>query len=669
MSMKIFETYTGNAMLNNALMTIEALGSLNNVSEITPEILLKLYRDKNLLVLNKRLKSYTMLFTKNGPLHNDKARGDKTYDALFKTIINSFENEGDKICEISGLKFNTSFNAIYEEALLTIGVTKVEIKKKDTNLSRTWFPLIGGLGSDAQALPQAKFSIQIHPVCVAILQFLPLSALLYKGGVLLIDSSNFEFSKRYITENCKTLKERIEITKSNKSIENVKDFSKGNYVLKALKILEDKTFEDEYSDLNLWSFSNSGIGASCEIDRIPNSLFKKLNILYNNPNIVSELKAILNNSNTDSSNPFFNFLTSLEGNIEWGLLYPNMFKKVKYDGVSVNFLEAYFNVIESGQKIVYAKYLAHLIDKYKSKLFEKYLDSTSAWNEKGYRINLYSVLVEATQKGEWSFYHQLHILDDINQLPVKNTFYGIHKLIHFYYQKNVFSNTLPELKNEVSLSKTVSEWIVTLIQNDSKRDRIIKNLKDPQEYTSVRYSDLLLRTYNNPDLNLETIINLLYDENLNISILGLNELLRLFFNHGKHFSSEVNDANQIQELDVQTKEWLEGIRNFAKDYQSYYFDKYENKETGRKPYEKFIKLINHISLDTSKFLSCFREAFENINNYLTTNEEKKFKEWSDDLLYNPLGDFAISFAKFAIKFSLLKQFQQSVLEQEQIVIS
>ena len=39
---------------------------------------------------------------------------------------------------------------------------------------------------------------------------------------------------------------------------------------------EEKEMEEEYSDLNLWSFSNSGTGASCEIDRVPNELIKKL---------------------------------------------------------------------------------------------------------------------------------------------------------------------------------------------------------------------------------------------------------------------------------------------------------------------------------------------------------------------------------------------------------
>lgn len=338
MTVKIFETYTGNAMLNNALMTIEALSKLDNVSKITPDTLLKLYKEKALLSMNRRLKSYTMLFTKNGPLHNDRTSGEKVYDSLIKTIIESFESEGDRICEISGLRFSAPFEKIYAEALRKIGLSDKDIQKKDISINRGWFPLIGGLGSDAQALPQAKFAVKIHPICVAIMQFLPLSALLYKGGILLIDSSNFEFARDFVEGNVKEIEKRIQATSSKDSIENIKDFAKGNYLLKAISILEDKEMEDEYSDLNLWSFSNLGTGARCEIERVPNSLIKKLIRMKQNPRISNELKRILGQD-------AHRFLEDLENNQEWYLLYPNVFgagkNKGDYEGASVAFLEAY----------------------------------------------------------------------------------------------------------------------------------------------------------------------------------------------------------------------------------------------------------------------------------------------------------------------------------------
>lgn len=290
--MTIFQSYTGNAMLNNALMTIEALAELKDVSKITPNLLANQYKKNDLKGINKRLKSYTMLFTKNGPLHNDKKNGDKVYDSLILTILNNFENEGTNICEISGLKFEKSFSDIYKLALRNINLSEKEINKKDTNIGRTWFPLIGGLGSDAQALPQAKFTVQIHPICIAVLQFLPLSALLYKGGILLVDSSNFRLSKEMIAANTRTLLEKIQSVSSKDSIENIRDFSKGDYLLKALAILTEKEeYEETYSDLNMWSFSNSGTGASCEIDRVPNKLVRSLQRILKNHQIANELKA------------------------------------------------------------------------------------------------------------------------------------------------------------------------------------------------------------------------------------------------------------------------------------------------------------------------------------------------------------------------------------------
>ena len=662
--MKIFKTYTGNAMLNNALMTIESLGNLKNVSEITPDILLQLYKEKGLLKLNKRLKSYTMLFTKNGPLHNDKANGDKTYEALFKTIISSFENEGDKRCEISGLKFNSSFNIIFEKALKSIGIAEKEIKKKDTKLSRTWFPLIGGLGSDAQALPQAKFTIQIHPICIAIMQFLPLSSLLYKGGILLIDSSNFEFAKTFVAENQKELEKRIQATKSTDSVENIKDFSKGNYLLKALKILESKEdFEEAYSDLNLWSFSNSGTGASCEIERIPNSLIQKLIHLKRNPEIRQELLDILNINQRG-----YSFLNSFEDNAEWGLLYPNVFgsgkKKVEYTGVSVPFLEAYFKETGNNKKTEYAKYIAYLVDKYKSKSFEKYLSDSSAWNEKDYRIDLYTVLVEATKNGEWSLDNHLQIIDDTDQLPIKNTFYKIQKLVHFYYQNKVYTDKLPAYPNMATNVKNVCEWLIALIQKDENNTRLIKDLTSAQNYTSVGFGGLLLRNYELLSVDLITIVKALYNVNFILARAGLNELLRIFFNQSKQAIFEIAKLKLSPnlKLDIAIEKWFDDFEKFANDYQAYYFNKYESKG-------KILKLVQGISLENSPFLYWFREAIEKTNDFLNLKHVNTPGTWSDVILYSPQGEFSLSFAKFAIKFSMLKNHQLSFNQQIHNLIS
>lgn len=654
--MAIFKTYTGNAMLNNALMTIEALADLQSVEEITPKLLLDLYEKVDLKSLNKRLKSYTMLFTKNGPLHNDKASGDKVYDSLLKTIIASYEDKGNRICEVSGLRFSRTFEQIYEEALKKIGFSEKEIRGKDTTLNRGWVPLIGGLGSDAQALPQAKFSVQVHPICVAILQFLPLSSLLYNGGILLIDSSNFDLVKNYVQNNQKLLWEKIKATPVNEPIENVRDFNKGHYILKAIEILEKKeAYEETYSDLNLWSFSNSGTGASCSIDRVPNSLIRKLMAMDRNSKIGAELKSILNNNKSSSS-----FLEDLEANREWWLLYPNKFKDGKkelpYPGVSVDFLEAYFEVTGSGKLTEYAKYIAGLIEKYKTKSFEKYLGKYDAWNESEYRIDLYAVLIAATEKGEWTLLNHIQILDDKNLLPVKNTYYQLHKLIHFYYQKNHFGNVLPEVPNESSAVPEACNWLITLIKKDINRTKIIERLTDKNEYTFVGYAEMLIRSIQNEDIFLKDIATVLYNENYKPSHYGVNELLRIFFSQKEQLYTLAEKPTVIYSSNIQRAEqWFSKIQEFAADYQQYYYEKYKHNETGDLPIGKFKKLIGHISLETSKFLQWLSEALENTNEFIKVGRGIKDKWAEEDLLYNPDGEISLSFSKLAIKLLLTKQ--------------
>ena len=666
--MTIFSSYTGNAMLNNALMTIEALANLSDVSEITPEVLLRIYNDKDLVKLNKRMKSYTMLFTKNGPLHNDKANGTDIYNALFKTISNEFENQGELTCEISGLKFQTPFSEVFEKALRGIGISEKEIKKKDTNIGRTWVPLIGGLGSDAQALPQAKFTVQIHPICIAILQFLPLSSFLYNGGILLIDSSNFEFTRGYIADNVLEIEKRIKSTKLTDPIENIKEFSKGNYLLKAIKILKDKSLEENYSDLNLWSFSNSGTGASCAIDRVPNNLIQKLLLFIRQGSAIrTELERVLSRNELANS-----FLTSLEENNEWWGLYPNVFGKKKevYAGVSDGFLEAYFEATGNTKLTSYAKYIAYLISKYKSKSFEKYLSSTSAWSEKTYRVDTYVVLVEATKQGEWSLNHQLQILDDTGILPVRNTFYSLHKLIHYFYQKQIFLTSLPTPENGNSKVEQACRWLIELLQKDDNKEKLIKGLTNSQEYIYISYTQLFTRSYRLDDISLESIVYCLYDERFLPAKSGINELLRIYFNQQDQLPLTFESAPDKIEAPLEhiTKKWFEEFRSFADDYLAYYLNKYENKQTGRLPYGKLLKLLLDIPMDTSGFLYWFREAIENTNGFLSSQSGMPDQKWTEILLYDTQGESAISFAKLAIKFSLLKQYHLS-LSQESTLIS
>ena len=653
--MTIFRTYTGNAMLNNALMTVEALARLKGVSEITPSLLKELYGKVDLKEINKRLKNYTMLFTKNGPLHNDKVNGDKVYESLFKTIVSNFESNGPKICEISGLKFKTTFNEFYESALKEVGLSDKEIKTKDTNISRTWFPLIGGLGSDAQALPQAKFTVQIHPICIAVLQFLPLSALLYKGGILLVDSSNFELSREMVASNTKTLSEKIQAVSSKESVENVRDFAKGDYLLKVLKILTEKEdFEETYSDLNMWSFSNSGTGASCEIDRIPNSLIRKLQRLYNNAKIGYELKGIL--ARNESA---YSFIESLESNNDWYLLYPNVFgsgkKAIRHDGVSPEFMEAFYTEIGKAELLPTAKYIAGLIEQYKSKSFEKVLAKTDGWNDPEYKVELYRVLVKATEDNKWDLDQQIAILDNKDELPIKNNYYQFHKVIHYFTQNQIQSNTMPNTYVRNTKVFEACKWIISLIQKDEKVNDIKSTLTNPNDSPKVGFNRVVFDALATTELAIEEVIEVFYDEEYNYRKYGLNEVLRIYFSQTKQEEFEFENLNSNLPHAKLLESWIANIQSFVNDYQSYYFTRYQNTETEEFPYKKFAKTINSIIKENANIYTLLNEAIFNTNQFVKGSGQTKEDKWSiEDLMTNPLGSNQWNICILAIKF-LLKE--------------
>ena len=415
--MQIIKNYTGNTLLNNSIQTIESLAKLGNVSEITTEVLEQLYQKYKIWDLFKHMKSYTMLFAKNGPLLNDKDFGEEIFKGIIEFTLKNFENKGKHQCEISGLRFDTSFADIYEKVLHEIKYPVKKIKEKDKTINRFWFPLMGSLGSDAQALPQAVFDIKIHPICLVIIHFLPFSALLYKGGILLVDSANFDFSRKFISESTNKVLERIEL-RNNGKVGNIKDFSQGDYILRAICIYQEKDMDYEsYTDLNLWSFSNAGTGASCEIDRIPNEVFKTLYQIYRTGSECQEdLKNILRESYSAQ------FLECLIESRDYYGLYPRKIQKDKTEGVSVAFFEAYQKAIHNDKLKDYAKYIAYLISEDKElKISEiKLMEKWSSYREPEYNTLVYGVLLRAAQNGKWSLQNHLEILNETDEKTIQS---------------------------------------------------------------------------------------------------------------------------------------------------------------------------------------------------------------------------------------------------------
>jgi hypothetical protein len=645
--MQIVKYYTGNPLLNNALMTVKALAGLSSISELTTEILkgriMKVYEELpySLMSLNLRFKSYTMLFTKNGPLYNDKKLGRQIYQSLLLKIIDDFKNEGDNVCDISGLRYEKSFSQLFSEVLIDLGISEKDVEKKDLTLNRCWFPLLGGLGSDAQALPMAKYTYNVHPIFIVILQFLPLSAFIYKKGLLLVDSSNIEFCEYYVQENMEEVKRRLLRVPSGLPIENIKDFTKGHYLINALNVMLESKSDFDCSEFNFWSFSNSGAGASCDIDRIPNKLLLKLETLYVRHK--TELTRILHNSMFSNG-----FLNCLDCNQEWLGLYPYK----NYEGVTVEFFESYWEVIGQKKETEIAKYIAHLISKYKSDAFDKYLKEKNAYDCTlyNYKNDLNLVLLQATENGEWTFNHQLYIQDNKDSIPVIFSSYNLYKFIHFYYQKNEYSDQLPEIDVVNSTQACLCHWVIDLINRDIEKKQIDikKQISDYSHFSSSIFDELFIRHCDDQNVTIYTVYPLLFDKKGKKDIWGLWSLLRYYYVTTSEYFQE-DSLYTLPEIMMSDDyiQWFESIDSFVMAYLRYRMEKVVNHEKEGEYVKKIFKSIPKEDLREQRIW--FKDILDRLNDY------GKEGSWEEDLLvYDPMGNYNFSTFIYAVRMKFSK---------------
>ena len=627
-------------MVNNALMTIKALAGLGNVRDITIDILRNMIKrvceelPYSLMDLNLRFKSYTMLFTKNGPLYNDKKLGEKMYEALLLKILDGFESEGDKQCNITGLYYSRSFSDFMLETWTSLGISEKEAKKKDLTLNRCWFPLLGGLGSDAQSLPMAMQTYNVHPICVVLLQFLPFSAYIYKKGILLIDSTALEFCEDFVEEKVKNFidkaKEAI-VTKA--PIENMKGNSKGSYILEALEVMEKCKADCEFADVNLWSFSNSGAGASCFIDRVPNELLRQLSILRNRHR--GELEHILTNSLLSPS-----FLECLSDKKDWKYLYPAK----KYEGVSTDFFESYWEVIGNEKQTELAKYISGLVMKYKDLKDDAVLSKTDAYEARNdYASLLNRILCRATEQRDWSMSCQLAILDNPELLPVSYRSFQIYKLVHFYYQKGVSISESPQIDVKETKASRLCVKMINLVNSasDYHIKKIVKRIKNSDIDSSI--FDELLIEYAWKE-GIYHLYPLLYTIPEKKDIYGLCSLLKLYYKNEEDLSSWKGKIDfSVIPIVPDVKQWLDRINEFTCQYIDYRFQNVADETKYAILYDKIKRSIPRSDLRSQ--IIWFYSILQRLN--------ESGKEWSEyDLVYDPLGNFAFRTFLFAFKLKI-----------------
>lgn len=448
-----------------------------------------------------------------------------------------------------------------------------------------------------------------------------------------------EFCEEFVEEKVKSLVEKVkEVVTTNAPIENMKGATKGNYILEALEVMERCKADCEYADVNLWSFSNSGAGASCSIDRVPNELLRRLALLRKRHK--GELTHILNTPALSSS-----FLECLSDNREWSGLYPSK----KYEGVSVEFFESYWKAIHQEKKTAMAQYISGLIMKYKDEKDEAVLSKTDAYEVKNdYTSLLNRILWRATEGEDWSMSSQIAILDDPESLPILYRCFQIYKLVHFYYQKGVSLTDCPPLNVKDTMAFRFCAKMVRLMENSSgylcEKERIseFRYGEQTNNVDASVFDELLIE--NAWKDGIYRLYPLFYSTDNKKNIYGVCALLRLYNGNREDLSLEEDNMEfPVQPLDPDIKKWLDRINEFTCQYVAYRFQDAVDKS-------KYITLCNKIKRsiprsDLRLQMIWFYSILQRLN--------ESGREWDEyDLIYDPWGNYAFKTFLFAFRLKL-----------------
>lgn len=434
---------TGNPFVDMGWCTITALAKKESVSDLELEDIKQVFKQYNIADINKRLKSFTMVFGTNGPLYQNsfKPNNKAIYHDFLEVLIQHFDNEfGQAICEICGEQHNFDIHTVWTNI---VAKYKIEVKQEKM-IGRDFFPLIGSLGNDAQALPGASRTVAICPKCLFAVNYIPIGTMLIKGRLICVESTSeiimIELVNDIVAENLRR------ISLGNTEIYGKKE---GNteiyyrllnmfYTLQSIKKWEKLP---KSTALFLWLFSNSGTGADCDIIEIPNRALKFIWEISTKGQGFK--KEFINLIRQDKKKILFDCITQ---NTDYYLLYP----KGKYLGVSPE-LYAYYQINvagRTGKSLNFAKKIAVALTKGKTEKEIKQLQKSDVFKEQKNINAVKKVIVDFVFHGEAQLQDYLYLINRKNHYL--NSDFEAYRVI-MYYLNHIDAPEMQEEEDRMEL--------------------------------------------------------------------------------------------------------------------------------------------------------------------------------------------------------------------------
>ena len=284
---------------------------------------------------NSRLKSFTMVFGKNGPLTQNAYKKSGANEAIYKAVLRRLaqemldEGRAGQSCELTGIPTQFNFHRMCAESLRECGQRVPEHKW----VGRDWVPLAGSLGNDAQALPAASRPLHVSALALLALQFLPQGLFLFQGRLACYQSTYSPLVQQLTAGEVDDYQNQLAAGACEihgKGEGSASALTRLLRVFGALLDANSGTRLPAHTELYLWLFSNSGASADCRIVPIPDLVLRFLWECVEE-DLSGEIDALVRNETKDQ------LLTAIREKRDFQGLYA--FKK--WPGASQRFYEFY----------------------------------------------------------------------------------------------------------------------------------------------------------------------------------------------------------------------------------------------------------------------------------------------------------------------------------------
>ncbi len=302
---------TGDPFVNTGLAVLSYLSGHKYIEHLTLDDIKKVYGDgKELARINRMSSCAFSLFPNSLLTHNSKRKDmtqlTKVYNQMTDALIDNIGKESiNHFCEICGNTKSLDIEKLPRPPHNTKNKRKTpKVETEVRYFGRDWFPLLGSMQKDAQALPGASRPFHVCATCLFAVQYLPQAVFSVfingKSRLAIYQCTSIPFWYRLVTDVVKKTQQMIAAPIDGKIHTEGRGEGYSTVIRRILLAMDALHIEKRESDLHhdtiieLIKFTNFGSEADSKTDIIPSSA---LNFIRNalTYNLGEEILELINN--------------------------------------------------------------------------------------------------------------------------------------------------------------------------------------------------------------------------------------------------------------------------------------------------------------------------------------------------------------------------------------